>query len=106
VASTDIGGEKASTLPVAWEVMPVPAYLIPAIRDPVKTVTLTDPATGNPDMRTVSPLPITRRPDIAWTRRGNDLHARRWRRHVNIDADSPGSHAAGCSDVQAGDKYG
>jgi hypothetical protein len=86
--------------------MPVAAYLIPAVAHPVIAVALTDPAAGNPDVRTVSPLPIARRPDIACTRRGNDLDARRRGRHVNIDADRTGRHAAGCSNVQTGDKYG
>ena len=76
MASTD-DGQIASTLPVAWEVMTVAAYLIPAVPHPVIAVALTDPAAGNPDVRTVSPLPIARRPDIACTRRRNDLDARR-----------------------------
>jgi len=91
---------------VALEVMPVAAHLPPAIRYPVISAALTDPVAGNPNVRTLAPLPIARRPDVAHTRCGNDLDARLRGRHVNIDTHSTGGQAAGGGDVQAGDKYG
>jgi hypothetical protein len=92
-----------SALPVTWVVMPVRAGLLPAVWDPVETAPLSDPVSGNPNMRIAAPFPETGRPDIAGARRGNHLDPRRRGRHVYINIDGAESdrwrYAAACADT-------
>src|SRR5438067_13921283 len=81
------------TVPTRAGVVPTPTAFDPACRCVVVAVARVTPMAGHPVVTVITPVPITRDPDVAITRRGHDLHGYRRRRdiHVEIDIRARGS---------------
>jgi hypothetical protein len=70
---------------MAHDVVPMGPALYPLIRNPMVAATFADPVAGDPYVLATPPLPETRCPHIADTRRRHGLDAHGRRSYVDVD---------------------
>src|SRR5471032_2434483 len=72
------------TIPVRLFAVPVAVALRPVRRAVDEARPFHDPRAGDPFVAIAAPFPVAGTPDVARTRRGDALEARRWRRHFDV----------------------